>query len=82
MIERRAAQRKRVLKAGSIEYDDTGVDCVVHNISALGAGVEVANPVVIPHEITLSIPTSDVHEHSYIVWRKEKRFGVKFSPLS
>jgi hypothetical protein len=81
-MERRAAQRQRVLKGGSIEFDGAGVDCVVRNISATGAGVEIVNPVGIPHEITLSIPTRDVREHSYIVWRKEKRFGIKFSPLS
>ena len=81
-MERRAAQRQRVLKAGSIEFDGTGVDCTIRSISASGASVEIANSVGIPHEVTLSIPTQHVNEHCYIVWRKEKRFGVKFSPLS
>ena len=44
--------------------------------------VEVANPAGIPHEVTLSIPTREVREHSYIVWRKEKRIGIKFFPSS
>jgi hypothetical protein len=81
-MERRATQRRRVLKAASIEFDGTGVDCTIRSISASGAGVEVANPFRIPHEITLSIPTQHVHHHCYIVWRKEKRIGIKFSPLS
>jgi hypothetical protein len=81
-MERRAAQRQRVLKAASIEFDGIGVDCMVRSISASGAGVEVANPVGIPHEVTLRIPTQDVYQHGYIVWRKEKRLGVAFSPLS
>jgi hypothetical protein len=79
-MEQRAAQRQRVLKAGSIEFDDTSVDCIVRNISATGAGVEIVKPVCIPHEITLSIPTRDLHEHCYVVWRKEKRLGMMFSP--
>jgi hypothetical protein len=81
MSERRAAQRQRVLKAGSIQFEGTGVDCIVRSISASGAGVEVANPVGIPHEVTLSIPTQHLHQHCYIVWRKEQRLGVMFSPL-
>jgi hypothetical protein len=82
-MEQRAARRQRVLKAGSIEFDGTIVDCIVRNISTLGAGIEVASHVGIPHEVTLSIPTRDVlRQHCYIVWRKEKCFGIKFSPLS
>ncbi|MGB8603918.1 PilZ domain-containing protein [Bradyrhizobium sp.] len=82
MIERRAAQRKRVFKAGSIEFDGAGVDCTIRNISALGAGIEVTNPVGIPHEVTLRILTQHVRQHCYVVWRKEKRLGVTFFPLA
>jgi hypothetical protein len=81
-MEQRAAHRQRVLKAGSIEFDGAIVDCLVRNISESGVGVEVENPVGIPHEVTLSIPTRNVRQHCYIVWRKEKRFGIKFSPVS
>jgi hypothetical protein len=31
-----------------------------------------------PHEIILSVPTSQLRRHGYIVWRKEKRIGVVF----
>jgi PilZ domain len=79
-MEQRAAHRRRLLKAGSIEFDGTGVDCTVRNISMSGAGLEVANPVGIPHEITLLILTQHVRQHCYIVWRKENRLGVMFDP--
>jgi hypothetical protein len=78
MYERRALPRQRVFKAGTIEFDGTGVDCIVRNISAIGAGLEVASPLGIPHEITLSIRSGEVRQHAYIVWRKEKRIGVAF----
>jgi PilZ domain len=78
MAERRILPRQRVFKAGTIEFDGTGVDCIVRNISATGAGLEVASPAGIPHEITLSIRSCEIRRHAYIVWRKEKRIGVAF----
>jgi len=78
MYERRAQPRKRVFKAGTIEFDGVGVDCTVRNISATGAALEVVSPLTIPHEITLNIRSGEVRQHCYIVWRKEKRIGVAF----
>jgi PilZ domain-containing protein len=78
MIERRATPRQRVFKAGTIEFDGTGVDCIVRNLSDAGAALEVATMVGIPHEVTLSIATSNLRHHCYIVWRKETRIGVTF----
>jgi PilZ domain len=78
MHERRAQPRKRVFKAGTIEFDGVGVDCTIRNISATGAGLEVVSPLTIPHEITLNIRSGEVRQHCYIVWRKEKRIGVAF----
>jgi hypothetical protein len=45
MKEKRTVARQRVFKAGSIEFDGNGVDCVIRNLSPMGAGLEVANPV-------------------------------------
>ncbi len=79
MNEKRAVARQRVFKAGLIEFDGTGVDCVIRNLSSIGAGLEVANPVGIPHEVTLRILTQHVRQHGYVVWRKENRIGVMFN---
>jgi hypothetical protein len=79
MNERRAIPRHKVFKAGSIEFDGTGIDCTVHNLSQIGAGIEVASPFGIPHEVTLNIPTQHVRQHGYIVWRKENRMGITFA---
>ena len=78
MNDRRAIPRHKVLKAGSIEFDGSCVDCTIHNLSDIGAGIEVASPFGIPHEITLNILTQHVRQHGYVVWRKEKRIGVTF----
>ncbi len=78
MSERRAQPRQRVFKAGTIEFDGAAVACIVRNISQTGAGIEVASPMGIPHEITLTIESCKARQHGYIVWRKEKRLGVAF----
>jgi hypothetical protein len=74
----RALPRQRIFKAGTIEFDGAGIDCIVRNLSAVGAGLEVASPAGIPHEITLNIRSCEMRRHAYIVWRKEKRLGVAF----
>ena len=82
MNERRAASRQRVFKAGSIEFDGAGVDCVIRDISRLGAGIEVGSSVGIPREITLCFLTRRVRRNCYLVWRKENLLGVMFEPLA
>jgi hypothetical protein len=78
MDDRRSEPRLRVFKAGTIEFGGAGIDCTVRNITATGAALEVASPVGIPHEIILTVPTSQLRRHGYVVWRKEKRIGVVF----
>jgi hypothetical protein len=78
MDDRRSEPRLRVFKAGTIEFDGAGIDCTVRNISPKGAALEVASPLGIPHEITLSVPTSELRRHGYTVWRKERRIGITF----
>jgi PilZ domain len=79
MPERRIIPRQRIFKAGTIEFDGVGVECTVRNISEGGAGLEVASPAGIPHEITLNILSRGVRHHCHVVWRQKKRIGVAFS---
>jgi PilZ domain len=78
MDERRAKYRQRVFKAATIEFGGSGVDCTIRNISPIGAALDVASPVGIPHKITLNIVSRHERQNCHIVWRKEKRIGVIF----
>jgi hypothetical protein len=80
MEERRATPRRRVFKAGSIEFDGASVDCTIRNLSPAGASLDIASPVGIPHEITLNMVTHQTRQRGYIVWRKERRVGMAFDP--
>ena len=79
MEERRAKPRRRVLKAGTIEFDGSNADCTIRNMSPIGAALEVASPVGIPHEITLNIVSRHERQYCRIVWRQQKRIGVAFA---
>ncbi|MEK9284831.1 MULTISPECIES: PilZ domain-containing protein [unclassified Bradyrhizobium] len=78
MDERRDKTRHRVLKAGTIEFGGGAIDCTVRNLSAAGAALDVTSPVGIPAHFTLVVPADGTHVPCHVVWRKEKRIGVKF----
>ena len=79
MDDRRSEPRLRVFKAGTIEFGGAGIDCTVRNITATGAALEVASPVGIPHEITLSVPTRQLLRHKNKKKHKEKKKRKKKS---
>jgi PilZ domain len=75
----RIAPRRRVLKAGSIEFGGGAIDCTIRNISGTGAALEVVSPLYIPDRFTLVVHTEQLKRPCCIVWRKERRLGVAFS---
>ena len=77
-MERRATQRRRVLKGGSIEFDGRTVECVLRNISATGAALQVDRRVCIPHEFRLDISHGEISLNCRAVWRKEALIGLAF----
>jgi hypothetical protein len=80
MENKRNTNRRRILKAGSIAFNGSAIDCVVRNISDTGAALEVENQVGIPPTFDLVIAADHFTQRCRVVWRKEKRIGVVFSP--
>jgi hypothetical protein len=78
MNETRRAPRRRLLKAGSITFGGGAIDCVVRNLSATGAALEVTSPVGIPDQFALIIAADKIQYRCVVVWRKERRIGVAF----
>jgi hypothetical protein len=74
----RIAARRRMLKAGTIEFGGGGIDCTVRNLSETGAALEVVTPLFIPDRFTLFVPTEQLKRPCRVIWRKEKRIGVTF----
>jgi PilZ domain len=78
MDERRNRSRHRVLKAGTIEFGGGAIDCTIRNFSDAGAALDVTSPVGIPERFTLVVQADGAHLSCTVVWRKEKRIGVRF----
>jgi hypothetical protein len=78
MDEHRIAPRRRMLKAGTIEFGGGGIDCIVRNISETGAALEVVTPLFIPDRFTLFVASDQIKRACHIVWRKENRIGIAF----
>jgi hypothetical protein len=78
MVETRIAPRHRVMKAGTIEFGSSAIDCLVRNLSVTGAALEVSNQIGIPAKFTLVVSGDGLHLACNIVWRSEYRIGVAF----
>jgi len=79
--EKRTAARKRVLKPGKLVFPNGGgVDCIVRNISATGARLDVATPVGLPASFSLVIGSDQLARRCHIVSATEKQVCVTFDP--
>jgi len=78
MIEKRAAQRHRVFKGGTITFEDSGIQCTVRNISASGAAIDLDAAVTLPQSFTLSIARDKFARNCRAVWRCDRRVGLAF----
>jgi hypothetical protein len=70
--------RDRVLKAGTIKFDGGAINCMVRNMSNIGAALDVNSPVGTPGHFTLVFPADGLDMPCRVAWRKEKRIGVVF----
>ncbi|MCP3384381.1 MULTISPECIES: PilZ domain-containing protein [unclassified Bradyrhizobium] len=78
MIEKRAAQRHRVFKGGTITFENSGIACTVRNMSDGGAAIDLENPAILPQSFTLSISRDNFVRDCRTVWRNDKRIGLAF----
>jgi hypothetical protein len=78
MDDNRVTQRQKVIKAGTISFDGSGIDCLVRNMSVGGANLEVESQIGIPSSFELVINVEHSNHHCHVVWRKARRIGVAF----
>ena len=78
-MNNRNDERHQILKAGTISFQSSGIDCTVHNISIGGANLEVESHVGIPDSFDLMIDAENGTQRCHVVWRRERRIGVAFS---
>ena len=79
MTEKRIAPRHRVFKHGMLAFDGGGgVDCMVRNISSMGARLDIASPIGLPEAFTLVIEADHFSRHCHAIWNHDKLLGVAF----
>jgi hypothetical protein len=76
VLERRAVARHRVTTAGTIEFRGGAIGCMVRNVSAAGAGLDLPRRAGIPQHFSLI--ADGAHLPCSVIWRREKRIGIAF----
>lgn len=77
--ERRKTPRRRVLKGATISFNRAGgITCMVRNLSAGGACLELECAVGIPREFVLVLDSDRSSFASRIVWTGPHHIGVAF----
>ncbi len=76
--EKRGIQSQQILKAGTISFDGSGIDCLVRKMSDYGANLEVESQIGIPNSFHLVIDTEHSNHRCHVVWRKARRLGIAF----
>lgn len=81
MVEdRRRERRTRTFKGGKIVFnnDHSIIDCIVKNVSAGGATLQLESTVGIPGRFKLTISPDGVTKLCRIAWLTETQIGVAF----
>jgi hypothetical protein len=78
MVQSRRAARYHVVKAGTIKFRGSTIDCLVRNLSTTGAALEVSSQTGIPERFMLVVPAEGLHLPCRTKWCNEYRIGVAF----
>ena len=81
--DRREEERSDCNLAATIDVDGESIVCVVKNLSATGAKIEIDAGVQVPHEFDLLLPAvPGAHQRFRVVtrWRRDSLLGGQFLP--
>jgi PilZ domain len=78
--EKRSAPRTRAFLKGKAIFNNrqSTLDCLVRDISATGARLEVSNAVLLPDAFDLYVAQKDTTMRARITWRRDGEIGVEF----
>ena len=78
MNERRRARRTPVYKCAKISVNGSLRDCVVRDISSLGARLALVSTAYIPDQISLTFDAARTLRTCRVAWRSATEIGVEF----
>jgi hypothetical protein len=79
MEERRRFPRTKCFKGAKIQSPGEAVDCIVRNVSAEGARLQLPYNVVLPAEFELAFDTGGQKHQCRVVWHTSREAGVWFA---
>ena len=83
-VERRRAQRHRVLQKAHIIFNDrhSTLTCRVRDISTYGARLKLADVALVPRYFSLYLPMTGQERPCEVIWRDIDQLGVRFIDTS
>ena len=78
MEEKRKHPRTEINEAAYVSSGGSVMSCVVRNISAEGAAIDIENPVFVPQRFRLVLAKDLSVYECQIAWIQQKRIGVTF----
>ena len=78
MHERRRARRVQVFKSAKIAINQSLRDCVVRDISSLGARLAFVSTAYIPDTFELTFDSAHTLRLCRVAWRTDTQIGVEF----
>ena len=79
MQERRKRPRMRVLKSAKFILGKSSVfDCVVRDLTNVGAGIDIPNAIGLPEVLEMTFDDGRSIRSCRLVWRTLSKTGVEF----
>jgi hypothetical protein len=78
MDEKRKHPRAEINQPGYISAGGSVMSCMVLNISAEGAAIDVPNPAFVPQRFRLVMAHDSSVRECQIAWIQQNRIGVSF----
>lgn len=78
MQEKRKHPRTEIQEPAYVSANGSIMSCVVRNISAEGAAIDVENPAFVPARFRLVMAGDSSVRECQIAWIQQKRIGVAF----
>ena len=78
MHERRRVKRIPVFKSAKVVFNDALRDCVVRDISSLGAKLAFVSTAYLPDNFSLTFDSARTLRSCRVAWRTGTEIGVEF----
>ena len=78
MEEKRKHPRTEIDEPAYVSANGSVMSCIVRNISAEGAAIDVENPAFVPPRFRLVMASDSSVRECQVAWIQQKRIGIAF----